>query len=213
MASLLVYMSAEDLARLGSLIFAGRNVLIEGFIESSLLIHLSSFTVRDPIIADDACTLLNLQCTTGILPIYPNVPAELLPELFNVDGGWVATTRKVNLTPPSTIPVYHMSSQKWSNAPEPLAFFLEAVRFASKTRDLSRVIKAITSVVEAKASAVWEMLEAGLAFSEALQTATSSLEEAQVILLRLESEHGLPASRSEVLDALRRVTNASKHPK
>lgn len=187
-SKLLVYMSAEDLARLGGLVYAGRSVLVEGFIESSLLLQLSAFTHRVPVVLEGEV----LHHGGDILPIYPNVSPELLGSLLGVEG-WVATVKKLSSQPP--VPVYRMATREWLNAPQPLQFFVEAVRLASRTGHFEGVIRGLVRVVRAKAEAVALMMEAGVDAGEAFRRVKPSEDELPVILLTLKSEYGMDASR------------------
>ncbi|MEM1884994.1 MAG: hypothetical protein QXZ24_05230 [Candidatus Jordarchaeales archaeon] len=196
MSKLLVYMSAEDLARLGGLVYAGRSVVIEGFVESSLLLQLSAFTSRVPVVLEEDEVVEE----EDVLPIYPNASAGLLERLLKVEG-WVATVRRLGSEP--NVPVYRLASREWLNAPPPLKFFVEVVRLASKTSSFENVVRGLIGLVRAKAEAVRLMMEAGVKASEALRRVSPSEEELPVVLLTLKREHGLSIPKEEVAGALR----------
>lgn len=194
-SKLLVYMSAEDLARLGGLVYAGRSVVIEGFIESSLLLQLSAFTSRVPVVLEGEVVE-----EEGVLPIYPNASAELLARLSGIEG-WVATVRRLESKP--SVPVYRAASREWLNAPPPLKFFVEVVRLASRTSSFEVAVKAMVSLVRAKAEAVKLLMEAGVNAGEALRLVRPSEDELPVVLLTLKKEHGLAVPREQVAEALK----------
>lgn len=196
MSKLLVYMSAEDLARLGGLVYAGRSVVIEGFVESSLLLQLSAFTSRVPVVLEEDEVVEE----KDVLPIYPNASAELLERLLKVEG-WVATVKRLGSEP--NVPVYRLASREWLNAPPPLKFFVEVVRFASRTNSFENVVRGLIGLVKAKAEAVRLMMEAGVKASEALRRVSPSEEELPVVLLTLKKEHGLSISKEDVAGALK----------
>ncbi len=194
-SKLLVYMSAEDLARLGGLVYAGRNVVVEGFIESGLLLQLSAFTNRVPVVLEGEV----FHHEKDILPIYPNVSPELLKRLLEFEG-WVATVRRLDFQPAA--PVYRMATREWFNAPPPLRFFVEVVRLASKASSFEDVVRGLVGLVRAKAETLRLIMEAGVDAGEAFRRVRPSEDELPVVLLTLKSEYGISVSREDVAKAL-----------